>query len=101
MGSRRVKADTDSFQNFNGGEVVCLSGVIRTVKIHKTMMGNTMAFCVIEDKKGEADVVAFPDAYQQYHELLDKNGAVILEAEVIERNSLKKLSVKKINLIHD
>ncbi|MFO7865197.1 MAG: DNA polymerase III subunit alpha [Candidatus Aminicenantes bacterium] len=63
------------------GEVK-LAGIVMSVRSLKTRRDERMATFVLEDMNGRAEVVAFPDSYQKYYDIITEDNLVFLIGQV-------------------
>lgn len=93
------------------GSKIILGGLILSVRTIITKNGSKMAFVKIEDKTGEAEIIVFPNLYEQYGAKLvqdavvkisgkanstDKDGNATSEAKLIT-DDIQFLSDKELN----
>ncbi|MFQ6082293.1 MAG: DNA polymerase III subunit alpha [Candidatus Aminicenantia bacterium] len=70
---------------------VCLAGVITSLKRIKTKKDEKMATFILEDLTGQIEVVAFPDYYRSYLNLLREDSLVWLKGRLIKEGENKKI----------
>ena len=76
---------------------VMLTGVISSMKAHKTKLGKKMYFIALEGEDGEIiESVCFPDVVQEYSDLLATMRPVNLSGKTSIRNDEVTLKVEKV-----
>lgn len=70
-----------------------VAGIVASVKLLKTRKEERMATFVLEDMTGRAEVVAFPEAFQQYQELLHEGQLIWLKARLLGEHETKRLQL--------
>ena len=88
-GKHKPIEDLESVPN---GKDVTLAGVISDLQIKKTKNGNYMAVFNLIDKTGLVETVVFPDAYDQFRELIKPDKVVVIRGtkdEDVETESVK------------
>jgi DNA polymerase III subunit alpha len=73
------------------GQQIELIGLVCSVRKLTTKSNRTMAIAEIEDMTGTMEVVFFPDAYDEAHELLEVDTALRVTARVDKRNDTLQL----------
>ncbi len=66
---------------FKNGDAVVCGGAISQIKLHLSKSGKRMAFGVIEDLFGSIEVVAFPNVYEKYKDLLVQDNLVKIKGK--------------------
>lgn len=81
-------SDTTCSEIINGkSSKSTLAVVLKIVKLHKTKKGDTMAFLAVEDDSAELEnVVIFPDAYEQYKDIIYEKATVLISGEIKDRS---------------
>lgn len=89
------------------GKVLTIGGLISTVRSIVTKSGTKMAFAKIEDKTGEAEVIVFPNLYEQVGAKLVQDAVVRATGKVSARDrdgnltSDVKLIADEIQIVDD
>ncbi len=74
---------------------VKVAGMLLEVKRIQTRKGDPMAFLTIEDKAGISEVIAFPQVFAKYAELLHKESLVVVEGRVdVQEDSAKLIAAR-------
>ncbi len=74
----KVKSIED-LENYSNGQEVTLAGVISDLKVKKTRNGSYMAIFNLIDKSGMIETVVFPDAYEEYRDLIKPDRVVVVK----------------------
>ena len=74
------------------GKTVTVGGLISTVRTIVTKNGTKMAFCKLEDKSGESEVIIFPNLYEQCGAKLVQDAVVRVSGRVNARDRDGNLS---------
>ena len=74
--------DASGLMNVSDGDRISLGGMISDVNIKYTKKGDAMAFVVLEDLVGQAEVIIFPKTYSQYRNILTDDRKVIIYGRV-------------------
>ena len=75
---------------------VRVGGTIRPLKVLKTKKGDLMAFAALEDVQGSVEVVVFPEAYAEFHQLIADEVPVIVQGQVQKKENAVKLLADRI-----
>lgn len=59
-------------------QIVCVAGVIQSVRPHTSKSGKQMAFGVLEDVTGTVELTVFPKAFDNYQALLQPDKVVVI-----------------------
>lgn len=78
------------------GERVKLVSMITSVRRIATKNNRTMAVFEVEDLTGSLEVVAFPDAYDQFHKALEQDALLVLGAKVDDRGEKRQLILESV-----
>ncbi|MBA2468134.1 MAG: DNA polymerase III subunit alpha [Chloroflexia bacterium] len=70
-------------------------GMVTTIRRITTKNNRTMAVMEVEDLTGSIEVVAFPDSYEQYAELIAEDAILDFQAKVDERGDKKQLILEQ------
>jgi DNA polymerase-3 subunit alpha len=76
--------------------VVRLAGLVNTIRIKRTRKGDKMAIINLEDKKGFAEVVVFPDVFAKCAPLLDDDRPLLITGEAETGDNLVKIRAQEI-----
>ncbi|OGR06428.1 MAG: DNA polymerase III subunit alpha [Deltaproteobacteria bacterium RIFOXYD12_FULL_50_9] len=81
-----IKAVTDSdivgLSEWPDNQPVRVSGLVKTIKEHKTKKGDTMAFLTLEDSTGTVEVVVFSDTYTLCSHLCKSDEPLVVKGTV-------------------
>ncbi len=80
---------------------VKVAGIVAAVKPTKTKKDERMAVLSLEDLTGRLDVVAFPDAYKRYFELLREGALVWIKGRFQVDGENRKIILSQIMLLED
>lgn len=61
---------------------VKIAGIITAKRTKVTKSGDVMAYLTVEDRYAEIDVVVFAKSYSKYSEILEEDGAVIIQGNI-------------------
>ena len=61
---------------------VKIAGIITSKRTKVTRNGDTMAYLTVEDRFSEIGVVVFAKSYQKYSDILEEDGAVIIQGNI-------------------
>ncbi|MGL1932497.1 MAG: DNA polymerase III subunit alpha [Desulfotalea sp.] len=86
-----VDCSIDELSNKKDESYVRVGGLIRSCKNHRSKKGDAMAFLSVEDIFDAVEVVVFPRAYEQCHEILDSNDPIIIVGKVQQEERGPKL----------
>ena len=70
-------------------------GMVTTIRRITTRNNRTMAVMEVEDLTGSIEVVAFPDTYEQYAEMIREDAILDFQAKVDERGEKKQLILEQ------
>ncbi|MDQ3656200.1 MAG: DNA polymerase III subunit alpha [Chloroflexota bacterium] len=70
-------------------------GMVTTIRRITTRNNRTMAVMEVEDLTGSIEVVAFPDTYEQYAEVICEDAILDFQAKVDERGEKKQLILEQ------
>lgn len=73
-----------------------IPGLIEEVKTIRTKKGDQMAFVKISDLTDSIEMVAFPDGFAEYKELLEPEQTVVVQAKISTRNDEISLILDRI-----
>ncbi|MCL2130555.1 MAG: DNA polymerase III subunit alpha, partial [Treponema sp.] len=83
-----VKADLGNPAALAGSHT--LIGLIKNLKIKTTIRGNKMASAVLEDYRGEIDIVFFPEPWEKCQNRIETGKVVILKGKIEFQNGKDK-----------
>lgn len=96
----RVKPEID-------GHKITIGGLVSTVRTIVTKSGTKMAFVGLEDKSGEAEVIVFPNLYEQVGAKLVQDAVVRISGKISARDrdgnlgSEAKMIADEVNVVTD
>ncbi|MBA3275206.1 MAG: DNA polymerase III subunit alpha, partial [Chloroflexia bacterium] len=70
-------------------------GMVTTIRRITTKNNRTMAVMEVEDLTGSIEVIAFPDSYEQYADLIAEDAILDFQAKVDERGEKKQLILEQ------
>jgi DNA polymerase III subunit alpha len=82
------------------GKTFTIGGLITSVKVIVTRKGDNMAFIRLEDLEGVCEVIAFPEAYDKYRELIKVDNPVFIEGSVSKNQRNDNISVISKKIMH-
>ena len=83
----KVKKTSDiSIENVKDDEIVKLMCIIKDRKIHETKKGSKMSFLTLEDGRGEADAVVFPDLFMMTASKLNTDAIVYINGKISKKD---------------
>lgn len=83
----KAKKTSDiSIENVKDDETVKLMCIIKERKIHETKKGSKMAFLTLEDGRGEADAVVFPDLFMMTASKLNTDVIVYINGKISKKD---------------
>lgn len=83
----KVKKTVDiNIENVKDNDQVKLMCIIREKKIHETKKGCKMAFLTLDDGRGEADVVIFPDLFMMTASKLNTDDIVYVNGKISKKD---------------
>jgi len=94
-------ATTDGLSNLRDRETVTLCGVVTAVKEISTKTGDRMAFVTLEDLRGSAELIAFPDLYKSKMLLLVKDNPVLIKGQVDVGEEAVKILLSEVQPLDD
>jgi len=80
-----------------------VAGLVVAQRVMKTKRGDTMAFVTLDDRTGRIEVAIFADTYNQFRDLLLKDGLLVINGQVSydEYNGMLKMRADNISLLAD
>ncbi len=75
-------ASTDTLTTLNDGAEVKIGGVVAALREITTKKGDRMAFVTLEDLKGMADIIVFPELYMKSLEILKGDQPIFITGTV-------------------
>lgn len=85
----------------DAGSEVRVVGIIASVKPTKTKKDERMAMLALEDLTGRVELVAFPEAYKRYMELLREGAMVWVKGRFQVDGDNRKIVLAQIQLLED
>ncbi|NCN52470.1 DNA polymerase III subunit alpha [Candidatus Parcubacteria bacterium] len=92
---------TDVRSDNRNGIPVVTAGIIETVKELLTKKGDRMAFIALADQKDSIEMVAFPETYHTYKELLIPGTCVAIKGRLSIRNDEPTIALEKVKRLSD
>jgi len=71
-------ASTDSLSEQGDGKEVKIGGVVASMREITTKKGDRMAFVTLEDLRGMADIIVFPELFQKANQLLKGESPIFI-----------------------
>ncbi|MBW1972843.1 MAG: DNA polymerase III subunit alpha, partial [Deltaproteobacteria bacterium] len=93
---RYTNSDTKSIVEMKSGDEIKIGGIINDVKVISTKKGDKMAFITIEDMKGFAEVILFPDTFQKYSKYIYGEEPVIVKGMINGEDERLKIKAQEI-----
>ena len=80
-----------------------VAGLVVAQRVMKTKRGDTMAFVTLDDRTGRIEVAIFADAYNQFRDLLLKDGLLVIQGQVSydDYSGMLKMRADNISLLAD
>lgn len=80
-----------------------VAGLVVAQRVMKTKRGDTMAFVTLDDRTGRIEVAIFADAYNQFRDLLLKDGLLVIQGQVSydDYSGMLKMRADSISLLAD
>lgn len=67
---------------FNDGDTVVIGGIILSIAIKNTKRGDRMAIINLEDLEGTVEVIVFPKTYNNFYQVLRKEGLFLVKGRI-------------------
>ncbi|MCB0363616.1 MAG: DNA polymerase III subunit alpha, partial [Bdellovibrionales bacterium] len=80
---------------------VCVLGLVSSMREIITKKGTRMAFAVLEDLTGTAELVIFPDPFGKYESLLRSDLALLVSGTLEKEQGVYKILVDEIRSVYD
>ena len=88
--------ESADLENIPAQKEICVGGIIASVRVARSKRGDMWASAVLEDLKGNIDLLLFPEAYKNYGDQLKPEAIVFVKGLLrTEENSSPKLSVSE------
>jgi DNA polymerase III subunit alpha len=81
-------------ENFRQGMLTVASGMVTDKREILTKKGDKMAFLKISDMKDSIELVAFPETYEKYKNILVEDKIISIKGRVSEKNGEKSILVE-------
>jgi len=91
-----ASATTQDLSHIQDKSSVKLAGLINSMRIKRTRRGEKMALINLEDKSGFVEVVAFPDVFAQFAQVLNDDKPVLITGEVEAGENAVKIRAQDI-----
>ena len=75
---------------------VLFTGIITSLKMHRSKRGERMCFFRLEDASGSIESVCFPEAFEKYQDDILENRPIYAHGNVKQRNGSPSLLIEKI-----
>ncbi len=98
---KQCSHNTSNFAEVEEGEVVTLGGLIRDIRIISTKKNSLMAFAILEDLWGEADITIFPEIFDKYRPLLQEGEILALKGKKNVRNERVGIIAEEFKVLKD
>jgi len=90
-----VTADSSNLAGRTDREAIILAGIVSSIREVQTRRKETMAYVTIEDLKGSATVIFFPEIYQGCYDLLHGEEPLLIKGTVdIGEESVKVIAAE-------
>ncbi len=91
--AKYTNATSTTILEVKDGAQIRIGGIISSMRTLRTKKGDMMAFVAIEDMQGTVEVIVFPNTYNDTHELLIDDKAVLIQGQAQkEENSVKVIA---------
>ncbi len=98
--SKKVIPVKDALDKKNR-EVVILGVMVNKVRKITTKKGDMMAFLTVEDKSGIADIIVFPQSYQEIKDVLQEGKPILIAGSINVKNGEKSIVMDKVKYIDE
>jgi len=93
---RLAHEDTSSLEELEQGSAVTLVGILTGLRVRPSRKGDLWASGVLEDMRGSAELLIFPQALQQFRNVLKPDAALLVKGRVRqEENARPKVVVSE------
>jgi DNA polymerase-3 subunit alpha len=83
-------------EEMSDGTVVWFAGILTAVETRPTKRGALMAIATLEDLDGNAEVVLFPQTYDEHRDLITEDTVLRMRAKVESSDRGRKLLVQEV-----
>jgi DNA polymerase-3 subunit alpha len=91
-----TRHDTASLEEIAHESPVTLAGILTSLRIRPSKKGDLWAAGVLEDLRGTAELLVFPQAFQQLRDVLKRDSALLIKGRVRhEENARPKVVVQE------
>jgi len=94
-----VTADSANLRSKTDREPVTIAGVVSSIRDVQTKRKETMAYILLEDLKGSADVIIFPEAYKTSYQLLHGDAPLLIKGIVDAGEESVKVIASEVTLL--
>jgi len=94
--SHLTMTNSDQLFNYFYKKPIFIKGVLIQARRQFTRQKKVMAFLLLEDEAGFFEVIAFPDIYQKYANLFQKEAPLLIEGVLSRNDSDSKIIARKI-----
>ncbi len=91
-----ASAFSDTLSEFKDQAEVSMGGIIDGIKEILTKKGSKMGFVTLQDLRGNAEVVVFPELYASAAKLLQKDSIVFVRGKISGRDDVAKILAEEI-----
>ncbi len=98
--SKKVISVKDALEKKNRA-VVILGVMVNKVRKITTKKGDMMAFLTVEDKSAIADVIVFPQGYQEIKDVLQEGKPILIAGSINVKNGEKSIIMEKAKYIDE
>ena len=77
---------TDEESTYQDEQVICVAGIVQTVKMKTTRNNSMMAYITVEDSTSSIEMIAFSNVLSQYGGYLAENSAVVITGKLSLRD---------------
>jgi DNA polymerase-3 subunit alpha len=94
-----VNADSSTLSGKTDHEAVLLAGIVSNIREVTTRRKETMAYVTLEDLKGSASVIFFPDVYRSAYELLHGEEPLLIKGTLDVAEDSNKVIAAEVLLL--
>lgn len=98
--SKNVISVKEALEKKNRAMVI-LGVMVNKIRRITTKKGDMMAFLTVEDKSAIADVILFPQKYQEIKEVLEEGKPILIAASINVKNDEKSLILEKAKYVDE
>lgn len=85
------KMEFGQSRHFNHNETVTVAGIIKSIRIRRDKKDNSIAFIILEDFSGEAEVILWSESYLKFNRYLKQDDIIICKGKLQKRNDSVKI----------